>query len=90
MARVAPERHPYAGGAFDLARAGDQTGIGWGLSTQARLPAQKYSPAGCPLPEASSRDVGHTPNAKNRSLICGLYDKHVGFCFRIALRYRVG
>jgi hypothetical protein len=47
-------------------------------------PPKNVHPPGCPLPKASNRDVGHTPNAKNRGLICGLYDKHVGFCFRIA------
>jgi hypothetical protein len=66
-----PTRHSDVGCAADPARAGDQTGIGWGLSAQARSSAQERSSAGCPLPKASTRDVGHTPNAKNRGLICG-------------------
>jgi hypothetical protein len=32
------------------------------------------------------RDAGHTPNTENCRLIVGLYDKHVGFCFRIAMQ----
>jgi len=35
------------------------------------------------------RDAGHTPNTETRRLIFGRYNKHVGFCFWIAMQYRV-
>src|SRR5207249_2082007 len=86
----APTRHPHAGGTADPARAGDQTGIGRSLSAEARSSTQEPSSARSPLPKTSMRDAGYTPNPENCRLIFGLYDKHVGLYFWIALRYVKG